>query len=748
VDIFNVSFSMAFVIFTMIILRAFFIHKLPKKTFVFFWVVAMFRLIIPVMVPSRLSILNTGIMNYADMLRVTPERAPTMITDIPVNAAMSFEYNTAAGTALQAVSRIAPQVSEGPTGFDISAIPITTVLFWIWAVGAFVSASYFLYAHFRHCDVYRTGLPIKDTLFIRQWTQAHPLRRRLRIKHSDRIEAPLTYGIINPVILLPRGLLDCDEVSLSYILDHEYIHIRRLDTLTKWLLAATLAMHWFNPLVWIMYVFANRDIELSCDEAVISLQGDSKKTDYAMTLLRLAENRNGLMSMSSNFSEDAVEERVVSIMNKKKTSWIAMVAALAVVCCATVAFTTTRVAEPPVAEAPRAHAIVSEDVSLVPFGGGTDSDAPIQDGAFPGKIAIITNANNQNADDYLNAMALQAKYGADKVIHKTWPPGPFSSDAVASVLEDIAADADVRALIINQAATNTNAPVEVFREMRSDVFVVYCSPAESIGNIESNAHLILGLDDLLVGETVVMQAKSLGAKAFVHYSFQRNMSFPVKSKQRDIMKAAAEREGLVFIERSAPDPMDFDRSTVTQMFFGSDIPWQVELLGQDTAFFGANCGMQSSIIAQVIGTGALFPQPCCQSPHHGVPAAIGIADRTSTGSYDESGQVILHQREYRNVISETREALDAMGIGGRISAWAVPATAMWLNVGAEYAIEWINGRVSPHHGAIDLGALDRLAGEFAANEAGEPAGASFRFLVQNGVTYRNYVLSAVDYVTF
>ena len=76
-----------------------------------------------------------------------------------------------------------------------------------------------------------------------------------------------------PVLLVPADMDWADEETAAFILSHEMSHIRRFDAFTKWLLAAALCIHWFNPLVWAMYILANRDLELACDEAVIRQYG-------------------------------------------------------------------------------------------------------------------------------------------------------------------------------------------------------------------------------------------------------------------------------------------------------------------------------------------------------------------------------------------------------------------------------------------------------------------------------------------
>jgi hypothetical protein len=124
-------------------------------------------------------------------------------------------------------------------------------------------------------------------------------------------------------------------------LAHEFVHIRRFDTVSKLALTAAVCVHWCNPLVWVMYVLANRDLELSCDESVIRLFGENTKSAYARTLIRMEERKSGLRPLCNNFSKNAIEERIVAIMKMKKTSLAAMLAAATLVVGVGTAFATS-----------------------------------------------------------------------------------------------------------------------------------------------------------------------------------------------------------------------------------------------------------------------------------------------------------------------------------------------------------------------------------------------------------------------
>lgn len=186
---------------------------------------------------------------------------------------------------------------------------------------------------------YKTALPI-ECEFLSKWLYEHPIRRKVQIRKSDKIAASLTYGLFRPVVLLPKTADLTDETKLRHILTHEYVHIRRYDILLKWLFAAALCVHWFNPFVWVMYVLANRDIELSCDEAVVRLLGEGMKSAYARTLIGLEEEKRNWTPLVNKFSRYAIEERINAIMKRKKTSLAGILLAMALVIGTTAAFAT------------------------------------------------------------------------------------------------------------------------------------------------------------------------------------------------------------------------------------------------------------------------------------------------------------------------------------------------------------------------------------------------------------------------
>jgi predicted small lipoprotein YifL len=319
--------------------------------------------------------------------------------------------------------------------------------------------------------------------------------------------------------------------------------------------------------------------------------------------------------------------------------------------------------------------------------------------AFEGKIAIVTNTLSQNEEEYRSAQQMVEKYGEDKVSHVLWPDNFMTEqEQMISTITKIGSDPDVKALIINQAVPGTNAAVDKLLETRDDMFIVYCAPQENPPDVAARANLILQPDELGMGDSIPEQAKAMGAKTFVHYSFPRHMSVVLLSARRDLMITKCEEIGLEFVDATAPDPTGDAGVPGAQQFILEDVPKMVEKYGKDTAFFSTNCSMQTPLIKATFDAGAIYPQPCCPSPYHGYPSALGIE---STGyTVDAMAQVI----------SETAKKLKEGGVLGRFSTWPVPVAMMNTVAGAEYAVKWINGEVGDE---LDTAVLEGLMTEYA-----------------------------------
>ena len=376
-------------------------------------------------------------------------------------------------------------------------------------------------------------------------------------------------------------------------------------------------------------------------------------------------------------------------------------------------------------------------ISLLAFGTMVSckkKDKASDGGPFPGKIAVVTNTVDQNEEEFRSAEQLVAKYG-NKIVHVTWPVNFMAEqEQMVTTVARLAADKDIKALIINQAVPGSNAAVDKLRETRKDVFIVYCQPQENPPDVSVRANLIMNMNELFQGEPIVKQAKTQGARVFVHYSFPRHMSIPMLAIRRDQIRDECTNEGLQFVDATAPDPTSDAGITGAQQYILEDVPRMVARYGKNTAFFSTNCAMQIPLIKAVVDTGAIYPQPCCPSPYHGFPSALGI--ETSGGGLADINWMI----------DETRKILTAKGMQGRLSTWPIPAAMTYTNAGAEYAIKWINGEV-PKTG-IDDKVLTECMSAYIKETVGEDIAVNMISYFEGNEIYDNFKLILMDYLTY
>ena len=336
-NILQMSIPAGLLVAAIVIIRAAALNRLPKKMFLVLWGVVLFRLLIPVSIPVNLGI-DIDIVN-----RVLPDTAvlpanenaasvnnPTPVTgDLRVWAGIT----ETAGTAEQSVETV--------TERSFGAVQAKL----IWVAGMLAALVIFAVIYYSNHKWLSSAVPAAGSGFLKEWLAANRLLRPIAVMQSDRIKSPLAAGIIKPRIILPKSMDMNDTQLLNYVLTHEYYHIRRYDALWKLLSVIALCVHWFNPMVWVMFILVNRDLELTCDEMVIRRFGAETKTAYAYTLISMIEQRSKFAPLYNGFSKNAAEERIISIMKTRKTNLISMILAVTLVSTLTVGALATAAAE-------------------------------------------------------------------------------------------------------------------------------------------------------------------------------------------------------------------------------------------------------------------------------------------------------------------------------------------------------------------------------------------------------------------
>ena len=290
-SLFQMSVAGGVLILFIVVIRALAIHRLPKTTFLALWMIAALRLLLPLSIPMPFKI-HIDLDVFSDVV----QKLPSGNIGFPIPGESRHAYDTGAVVSSPAAERI-------------------SIFVILWLVGVLLLALYFSISYLRSMRKFRMSVP-DNTPYIREWLNAHQIVRPIEVRSSDLISSPLTYGILHPVILLPKKLDRNDQAALQYVLTHEYVHIRRFDAITKILFAAVLCIHWFNPLVWGMYVLANRDTELSCDAWVIRMTGVKNRSSYALMLIKMEERRNGMSALWNHFGKNAISERIEAIDRK------------------------------------------------------------------------------------------------------------------------------------------------------------------------------------------------------------------------------------------------------------------------------------------------------------------------------------------------------------------------------------------------------------------------------------------------
>jgi len=365
---------------------------------------------------------------------------------------------------------------------------------------------------------------------------------------------------------------------------------------------------------------------------------------------------------------------------------------------------------------------------------------------FPGKIALITETPYNDTIDTVAAMTLLNKYGVDKIVHRYWPRrSNMDHEQVVAILEEIAADKDIRALVLPPPVKGVSAAVDRFLELRDDVFIVYINPWEEPQEVVARADLVITTNSVLMGESIVLQAKALGAKTFVFYAYPRQLAIPFQAARRDLIKTTCESNGVEFVEVSIPDVMgDIGHYGALQVII-DDLPEQVAKFGKDTAFYNSSCLLQEALILGVIKLGAIHPQPCCPSPYHGFDSTLRNYHRTYLSEIS-GGNLIGRDLSPREIVESTRIAIAKQGSSCRLSTWPASEYMMWLNAGVEYAVKWINDEVPAE--SIDYDALSSICAAYSKEIIGEELSASFEPFALNGRVYRHWVMGLMDYLVY
>ena len=279
--IFNMSIAATICMIPVLLIRLF--KKIPRWIFIWLWLVPFVRMCIPVGISSKygiMALLSKFTTKTVTIVQIGDDSALTMMNHVMgANGYFPITY----------------KVNLLEDLFNVASV--------VWLVVALAAILALAIIYFVTLGEVRDAEKIKNNIYI-----------------SDKIKTPAVYGIIKPKIILPT---EYDANKLNFIWMHENAHIKRKDNFVRLLAFIVVCLHWFNPFAWLLLKMLYSDIELACDESVLSKCTEAERKEYAYTLLSTAEKTN---VFAASFGGSKIRIRIENILSYKKISVLSIVA--------------------------------------------------------------------------------------------------------------------------------------------------------------------------------------------------------------------------------------------------------------------------------------------------------------------------------------------------------------------------------------------------------------------------------------
>lgn len=315
--IFQMSMTASVVILAVLLIRLF-LKRAPKLFSYILWSVVLFRLVCPIALESSFGIPQTLSSTFFSFTQDDLENTQSMGRIEAQNTNQILNQNLKSDYASQDSSNQEKLMQSGKTAAGSGNVQssnlwnrIYRILEYIWLCGMMVLLLYSFLSYIR----------LKKSLHGAQLADKN-------IYELEQLPTPFVLGIFRPCIYLPTGLVGKER---EYILAHERMHIRRFDHLIKLIGFLAVILHWMNPLVWTAFLCMTKDMEMSCDEAVIKSFGAEIKKEYSSSLLHMALHKSNLSMAPLAFGEGNVKSRIKNVLYYKKTGLGILTACLCVV---------------------------------------------------------------------------------------------------------------------------------------------------------------------------------------------------------------------------------------------------------------------------------------------------------------------------------------------------------------------------------------------------------------------------------
>lgn len=289
-QVLDLSITASYVAIAVMIARIF-LRKSPKIFSFILWGVVLFRLVSPISFISEFSIFNLFNRGPGDFQNISYVDAATEVLEV-ISVPMNFNSKNSISEITMAVV----DLSLLENIFNISTI--------IWIIGIQVLLVIGIVSYIKLLAKIKIATLIENNIY-----------------ESDRIDTAFVCGFIRPKIYIPTSL---NKKERQYIIEHEKIHIKRFDYITKVISSLLLTIHWFNPIMWVSFILMSKDMEMSCDEKVMKKLGDNIKVDYSNSLLSLATDKKVSFLPPIAFGENSTKSRIKNVLNYKKPKFWAI----------------------------------------------------------------------------------------------------------------------------------------------------------------------------------------------------------------------------------------------------------------------------------------------------------------------------------------------------------------------------------------------------------------------------------------
>ncbi len=297
----NMSYTACFVIIAVLIARLL-LKKAPKVFSYALWAVVLFRLLCPLSFESPIGIVpNKDFSEYINRNEIKTyqdNQSPSGVVNA-VNTNNTDNKDNTGDVSNETIT--ATRSSQSVNASSVLWYIIENIGIYLWLIGMFAILTYSAISLIKLKRKLIGAGRLQDNIYL-----------------ADHIASPFVMGFFRPKIYLPSAL---SQEEQTYIIQHEQYHIHRGDHVVKILTFLALCIHWFNPLVWLAFVLSVKDMEMSCDEAVMKKMDDDIRTEYSMSLLSLATGRRIIASAPLAFGEGDTQSRIKNVMKYKKPTF-------------------------------------------------------------------------------------------------------------------------------------------------------------------------------------------------------------------------------------------------------------------------------------------------------------------------------------------------------------------------------------------------------------------------------------------